>query len=218
MYRILLGLIFVIVIVRIIRMSNSEGWNIRWWKRTLNQRISQYYKQLILSMYKGQFYKNLRHFFLAVSILSFIILAITGMFPVVFFNEHISGLLLIIHVTVAPFFVVAIMLTALFWVKFMQFDNTDLSLIKLTLDKREDQRPPYHKQIFWQKIFFWLFLAFSIPASLSMIFSMFPIFGTDGQSMMLNIHQYTALALLIIVLLYADFDMLSTGNSNNKKG
>jgi fatty acid desaturase len=215
MYRIVLGLIIIIFTMRLIWISRSEGWDIAWWSKTLNQRLSQIYRRLMMSDSKGEFHKRLRYFFISVSLLSFIILAFTGILPVLVLDVHITGILLIIHVTVAPVFVVALAMTALFWGHFQQFDGTDLDLIKAVQNQEKDKRPEYRHRAYWPKVFFWLFLAFSIPASLSMIFSMFPYFGTDGLNTMLNIHQYTTLGLLTVAFFYTDFKLLSSDKKSN---
>jgi hypothetical protein len=207
--------VIILFIIRLIWLSRSEGWGFAWWKNTIHQKISLLVKRLIMIQHKDQFYQNLRYFFITLSFFAFILLAITGILPVLAFNEHISGLLLIIHVTVAPVFVVALALTALFWANFKQFNHSDLTLIKEARSENKDQRPAYRLQTYWLKIFFWIFLAFSIPASLSMIFSMFPYLGTDGQDAMLTIHQYSTLFLLIIAFFYTDFKLLALSNTHN---
>jgi len=212
-YRILLSLVISLFIIRLLWISRSQGWNFNWWINTIHQEFSQLLKNLILTQHKDQFSRNLRYFFLTVTLFTFILLAITGTLPVIAFNKHITGILLIIHVTAAPVFVVALALTALFWANFKQFDDSDLKLIKKVKNGNKDQRPAYHLQTYWLKILFWMFLAFSIPASLSMIFSMFPYFGTDGQNVMLTIHQYSTLILLIIIFFYTDFKLMVLGKT-----
>ena len=214
-YRILLSLVIGLFIIRLLWISHSQGWNFNWWINTIRQEFSKLLKHLILARYRDQINRNLRYFFLTVSLFTFILLAITGTLPVIAFNKHISGILLIIHVTIAPVFVAALALTALFWANFKQFDDSDLELIKKVRNDDKDQRPAYYLQTYWLKILFWMFLAFSIPASLSMIFSMFPYFGTDGQNAMLAIHQYSTLFLLIIVFFYTDFKLMAVGKKSS---
>jgi len=196
--------------VRMIWLSRSEGWNIAWWKKTVNHKLSQIYKRLMMIDSSKEFHKKLRYFFISLSLLSFILLAFTGIIPVLILNQHITGILLIIHVTVAPVFVVALAMTALFWAHFQQFDGSDLAMIKSIQKQEKSKRLAYHLRTYWLKVFFWIFLAFSIPASLSMIFSMFPLFGTDGLNTMLNIHQYATLGLLIVAFFYTDFKLVAS--------
>ena len=210
MYRILLSLVIITIIIRLIWMYRSRKWDYNQLKIYLNQKISQFYKKLMMSEIKSHFYRCLRDFFISVSVVLFIILAFTGIIPVVIFDEHISGILLIIHVTIAPFFAFGLMLTAIFWAHSRQFDYSDYKYLKDWREKEAKNNPNSNPDQFWSKILFWLFLAFSVPAILSMIFSMFPFFGSEGQITMLNIHRYTTLVLLIIVFVYTDLKISSS--------
>ena len=210
MYQIVSGLLIIFFFIRLIWMSRVEGWNLTWWRKTLNQEVSLLFNRLRMSQHKGQFLRNLRYLFFSITLLTFIILAFTGIIPVLILNEHMSGIFLIIHVTIAPVFAIALSLTALFWAHFQQFNNSDLQLLKTVRTQIKISHLEYHVQTYWPKILFWLFLTLSIPASLSMIISMFPFFGTDGQNTMLNIHRYTTLGLLIIAFFYTDFKLISS--------
>jgi hypothetical protein len=207
--------VILLFIGRLLWVSRSKGWDFIWWKNTIYQKFSLLVRRLMMRQHKDQFYQNLRYFFSTISFFAFVLLAISGVLPVIAFNERISGILLIIHVTIAPVFVVALAFTALFWANFKQFDDSDLRVIKKVKNNNKDQRPAYHLQTYWLKVFFWMFLAFSIPASLSIIFSMFPYFGTDGQNAMLAIHQYSTLVLLIIAFFYTDFKLITQTETNN---
>jgi uncharacterized membrane protein len=54
-----------------------------------------------------------------------------------------------------------------------------------------------------RKAFFWLMLAAAIPAIMSSTLSMFRLFGTDGQVMLLHVHRYSVLVLSICAVIYA---------------
>ncbi len=216
MYRILLSLVIIVFIIRLIWIYRSEKWDVNRLKNSFIQEISQFYKRLMMSEFKSDFYKSLRYLFISISVILFIILALTGIIPVVFLGKQMSGLLLIIHVTIAPFFVVALMLTAIFWAHFQQFDHSDFIYVKYLRIKKEGQNPDINLHNFWPKVYFWLFLTFAVPAILSMIFSMFPYFGTEGQIAMLNIHRYSTLVLLIIVLFYTNLKMTSSVEISEK--
>jgi hypothetical protein len=197
----------------LIWISHKNGWDFTWWKRSIANAISWLFKRLFLSDFDNEIFRRLKYFFLSVAILSFISLAITGFIPVAIFNSHISGIFLIIHVTIAPVFVAALAASCLFFVHSNQFDVEDWQLIKARTSQKSADNTDYHIQLYLLKVYFWLFLTFSVLASLSMIVSMFPFFGTDGQTMMLTIHQYTTLGLLIIAFLYADFKLIVSDKS-----
>lgn len=140
----------------------------------------------------------IRRFLLISNGLLFASLLLTGFIPVIFFGHHLSGWLLIIHVTIAPFFIFILALTALLfaWQKF--FDKKDLTFLSSMGDKRQVQAADR----FVSKLSFWLFLFFSLPAVLSIVLSMYPLFGTEGLEYLLFMHQYSVLILLMIVAVY----------------
>jgi hypothetical protein len=208
MYRIVTSLIIIIFIARLIWISRSRDWGFDWWKRNIDQNLTKLFKRMMMSGSEGNIYKRLRYFFVSISFLTFFILAISGIIPVVILNKHISGVFLIIHVTIAPVFVVALAMTAFFWAHFKQFNLSDFQFINNLRDKNHTNHQSYYQHPFLLKVYFWVFLAFSVPAALSMIFSMFPFFGTEGQIALFNIHQYTALGLLIVAFFYVDFKLL----------
>lgn len=138
---------------------------------------------------------NLTAFFFAV-------LALSGFIPIIFFGGHLSGIVLIIHVSAAPFFVFSLMLFLLFRAHFQQFDGDDFTALKALWEKgkRADWKKMPVQTI--DKLLFWLFAVIALPAILSMIFSMSPFIGTEGQQWLLNLHRYSVLLLLIMAALH----------------
>lgn len=191
-------------------------WDFVLFRNHFNQRVDMFVKWFTHSGSKHDVFKRLRYFFLSTTVILFTFLALSGLIPVLILGEQMSGLFLVVHVTIAPFFVVALMLTTIFWAHFQQFDHSDFLYLKNLRDKKEIRKKAKNQQNFWPKIYFWLFLMFSVPAVLSIIFSMFDYFGTAGQIAMLNIHRYTTLVLFILALFYADLKLNSA--TENVKG
>jgi len=204
MYRIWLFIFIIIVIIRTVWIYQSGKFNLILLKSRIWLSFDNIYKHLMMSGFKQDIFKRLRYFFITASVMLFLLLALTGLIPVVILAKPMSGLLLIIHVTVAPFFVVALMLTAIFWAHSQQFGQSDFIYLKERGHHKKNQNSSQHVKFFWQKLSFWLFLIFSVPAILSIILSMFPYFGTDGQITMLNIHRYSVLILMVIIVTYLD--------------
>ena len=163
-------------------------------------------------------FNYLRKLFYMTTILLFLILAITGFSPALLLGSHLSGALLIIHVTIAPLFAVSLMLFVLFQALRQQFDEADFKTAQSLIKKKTvDPNQSHH---FWNKVYFWIFSIISLPAILSMVVSMYPIFGTEGQITLLGIHQYSVLALAIIVAfhLFGRFRLQAeSAASTNKK-
>ena len=51
-----------------------------------------------------------------------------------------------------------------------------------------------------QKISFWLIVLVSLPVILSILLTMYPLFGTHGQEVLLYLHEYSALILVLVVV------------------
>ena len=143
---------------------------------------------------------NLRLLSYQLSLLFFALLVLSSYLPVILTGDHLSGLALIIHVTVAPLFCISLAASAVFWAQKKRFSDADSSLLK---DKS-------FSKIFtsgglspaWEKVIFWLFLIFSVPAILSIVLSMYPLFGSEGQEFLLQTHRYTTLILFLLATIH----------------
>jgi hypothetical protein len=141
---------------------------------------------------------NIRRIAAILSSLLFLILALTGFPPVLLFGSHLSGLLLVIHVTVAPLFALALSALAFLWADRLRFDESDWRVVERAL-----RREPHPKDVllrFAFKLGFWIVLTLSLPLMLSIILGLFPLFGTDGEALLIRFHGYSALLLMIAAL------------------
>jgi uncharacterized membrane protein YhaH (DUF805 family) len=116
------------------------------------------------------------------AILCFLIAVITGFYSALVLNESIHGYWLILHAVFAPVFVICLAVLAVMWA-----GNCSLS---------ENIRPTL------QKACFWLIIILVIPVILSIVLSMFSLFGTQGQEFLLQVHRYSALLLALIVIVH----------------
>jgi hypothetical protein len=115
------------------------------------------------------------------AILCFLIAVITSFYPVLVLKEPIHGYWLILHAVFAPFFVICLAVLAIMWAGNCSF-NKD------------------HPRL--QKVCFWLIITLAIPAILSIVLSMFSLFGTKGQEFLLQVHRYSALLLALIIIVH----------------
>ena len=207
MYRIILIMVLALFLFRAIWIYRAGKWDFNLFISLIQQRVELLLKWLTLAELKSNIIKGFRYFFISITIITFLILVVTALIPVLLFGESLSGIFLILHVTIAPFFVIALMFNAVFMGHFQQFDHSDYLTLKNLQSKTEIQYPNRSTHHTWLKIYFWFFLIFSVTAILSVISAMFPYFGTDGQIAMLNIHRYSTLILLIIALFYVDLKL-----------
>lgn len=140
-----------------------------------------------------------RKAFYFLTVLSFLVLAITGFLPVVISGSPISGLPLILHVTLAPLFAISLTVVTVFWAYHHRFNRSDWQRL-LQWIRREKSTALQANPNLWQKICFWSILVLAVPVLISVILNMYPLFGTAGQQFLLHLHGYTALLMLIAVV------------------
>jgi FtsH-binding integral membrane protein len=112
---------------------------------------------------------------------------------------QLTGDRLIWHVGSAPAFALAAVAIALFWAHRNRFSAADWS--RLT--------SPGDWAIPLRKLFFWIAVALAIPTLVSILAAMFPLFGTDDQQTLVEIHRYCALPLAAAGLLFAYFALVT---------
>lgn len=127
---------------------------------------------LLLLEQKLSLWGRFRKLTLLLGLLSFAVLFLTGFGPL-FFGCRLAGWLLMIHATFAPVLMVCLVILAFGWAHAMVFRRTTDIVLNSC---------------------FWILLVLSLPLALSMIFSMFRWFGTDGQHFLLVFHRWCALA------------------------
>jgi len=199
MYRIVVLMVVTLLIIAYFRIRKPGAGQARRFPR----RFSEWWERIqqAAQQEKGRF-GVWRYAFYLMSGFFFVLLALSGFISTLIFGEHLSGLLLILHVTAAPFFVLSLMLFLLFRAHFQQFDAADFSALKTFREKRKSAELKKLPVQTIDKLLFWLFAVIALPAILSMILSMYPFIGTDGQHWLLNIHRYSVLLLLIMAALH----------------
>ncbi len=153
----------------------------------------------------------LRKTFYFLTLLSFLILSLTGFLPVIILGSPISGLSLILHVTLAPLFAVSLAVLTLFWAHHHRFNRNDWQRLLYWI--RREKAAPVKQQAnpdLWQKICFWLIVLLSVPVLSSIILSMYPLFGTANQEFLLHLHGYTALCMLMAMAWHTYLILSST--------
>jgi len=149
----------------------------------------------------------LRKLVYLLALLCFLILVVTGFYPIFIHSEHLSGYLLMLHATFAPIFAACLAILAVMWAANCRFNKSDWPwlqriLERVTLAKRGDEEFSNERLGLGQKITFWLIVVLALPLILSIVLSMFPLFGTHWQELLLDIHRYTALVFAIVAIIH----------------
>jgi len=133
---------------------------------------------------------------------SFLVLAATGFYQRLLYNLEISGYFLVIHVTFGAVLAVCLAALSLFWVESFRFDKNYLPRLQRFLNIQPFCGQPSDSTELLRKICFWLIFILAVPLILSIVLSMFKLFGTDWQELLADIHRYIALAFAVIVIAY----------------
>jgi hypothetical protein len=137
----------------------------------------------------------------------FIVLTITGFWPLLVRGEHISGYLMMVHATFAPIFALCLAVLALTWAGGYRFTAADCPWVPRLLRRftrlqvPADPRP-WHGAPALHKATFWLLMFLALPLILSIIVSMFHLLGTDWQHLTLALHRWTALVFVIVAIIH----------------
>jgi hypothetical protein len=113
-------------------------------------------------------------------LLSFLTLAVTGFLPYFFFGGMVSGYWLIIHVTAGGFFSACAAGGAVLYAERNLFGFGGTTA----------------------KLCFWVVVVLSLLVILSVLLSMFKLFGTDWQKILLQTHLYGTIVLSLFVIAY----------------
>jgi len=149
----------------------------------------------------------LRKLVYLLALLCFVVLAVTGFYPTIILGEHISGYLIMVHATFAPIFAICLAVLAVMWARNCRFNQSDWPWFqhivqRVTLVKSASEEAHYESTGLGQKITFWLIIFLALPLILSIILSMYTLFGTYWQELLLGIHRYTALVFALVGIVH----------------
>jgi len=141
------------------------------------------------------------------ALLCLVVLAVTGFYPVLIRGEHISGYLVMVHATFAPVFAICLAVMAVMWASNGRFSRGDWPwfdrLVQRATLVQSAGGERAGRSGLWRKIFFWLTIFLALPLGLSIVLSMFPLFGTHGQELLLGLHRSTALVFGPVATIHA---------------
>ena len=145
---------------------------------------------------------NFKNSILVLSILFFLILAVSGLIPFLILGKPLSGFLLLVHVAVSPLFILCVVILTILWIYQHRFLETNWQWLRLQIRKRDQkQKDVKAMHEFWGKVHFWLILLSSIGLS-SIVLSMYPLFGTVGMEFFMTLHKLSAIVMTFSVAMY----------------
>lgn len=162
---------------------------------------------LLLIEQKSSLLGALKKLVYLLAIVCFLVLAVTGFYPLLVRGEHISGFLMMIHATFAPVFALCLAILAVTWAGSNRFEAADCPWISRLLRRvtrlriPADERPWPCSRVLY-KAAFWLLMFLALPLILSIVVSMFHLLGTDWQGTTLALHRWTGLAFMIVAIIH----------------
>jgi hypothetical protein len=160
---------------------------------------------LLLRPQKLGWVERLRKLAFLLGLLSFCVLFLTGFGPVLL-GGRLHGYLLMIHATFAPVFIACTAFVTITGAAQYAFNNKEIKHVTCPCWKF----PNRADGCWWSdtgigaKAGFWVLVTMSLPVTLTMVLSMFPLFGPVGQEFLFYAHRWCTLffALTAIIELY----------------
>lgn len=156
-------------------------------------------RQEMKSAFSKDFYKNWQRTAFFILLIAVDILALTGFIPWLILGTPLGGFALMLHVIITPIFAILVTILVVAWAEKHTFNKNSAEFIKACVKK--DEKAKSLADEFYAKFFFWFMVIFSIVVA-TMVFSMYPIFGTIGQEKLLTLHRAGSVTLFIFVVLF----------------
>ncbi len=188
-------------ILAIIALVITAFWLVNYFKKNAGSwdATKAWIGQEMKSTFSKDFYKNWQRTAFFILLIALSILALTGFIPWLILGAPLGGFALMLHVVMTPIFAILVTLLVLAWAEKHTFNKNSAAFIKACIKKEEHAKSLADE--FYAKFFFWFMIIFSILVA-SMVFSMYPIFGTIGQEKLLVLHRFSSIVLFIFVILF----------------
>jgi cytochrome b subunit of formate dehydrogenase len=145
------------------------------------------------------------------------VLVVTGFVPMIFLGKSITGWWLMVHATAAPVFAACIAVLAVLWADKNRLDKNYWPRLNYILHRQPKSTIPPERYELKLRTCFWIVLSLSLPVILTAVLSMFKLFGTDGQELLLQLHRYSTLLLSLFAIVYLYLAALTEMNRTSAK-
>jgi len=140
--------------------------------------------------------------FHVVTVTAFWVLAATG-FADVIEGEPLHGLLWVLHMAVAPLFVIGLTAVLMTWARDGRFAAYDWKWAKVCGGYlRFGAHPPAGRFNAGQKVYFWAAGLLGLSALLTGLGRVYPVFGPLGQEILYQTHRWTALVFVLFAFVH----------------
>jgi cytochrome b subunit of formate dehydrogenase len=156
----------------------------------------------------------LRKMLYLLTLVFFLLLVFSAYLQILINGGPLTGWFLIIHVTVAPLFAVSLMLTILLWIHKQRFEWQDWFTVRQIMQQKKFSVLQVNHLQFWNKLNFWIFTIASIPAMISIILQLYPVFDSDGMEYLRQVHRYSTLILFVVLIMHGYLLLWMNHNKN----
>ena len=175
------------------------------WRHPLRKMVHLF--TLLFIEQKLSLVEVLRKLVYLLALLCFVVLAVNGFYAALVLGKSISGYWIMLQTTAGGVFAVCLAVLAVMWASRCRFTHSDWPWFerivqRVTLVKSSSEEAPSKSSGLGQKITFWLIIILALPLILSIILSMFTLFGTHWQELLLGIHRYTALVFALVGIVH----------------
>lgn len=155
-------------------------------------------------------FSRLEIFIHAITLLSFIILAVTGFIATIFTDAALTGWLRLAHIIAAVFFALGLAAIAIRWAEDCRFLLCDWEWAKKFGGYLgTDQDVPADRFNGGQKAFFWAIAVLGILIILSALAMMFPLFSIQMHQVFYLVHRYCSLFATMFVIMHIYFGTIA---------
>lgn len=156
----------------------------------------------------------LRKLVYLLTLLCFLVLLVTGFCPRLFLGTPIAGYWLMLHATAAPVFAACLAVLAVMWAENCRLDKNYWPWLQRILQRQTKNQANPEGHELARKLGFWIIMFLALPVILSIVLSMFPLFGTAWQELLAQVHRYCALALALVVIVHTYLMVLTEATRN----
>lgn len=133
-----------------------------------------------------------------------VLLSLTGYSAIFTMSRSMTGYSLLLHAALAPVFALGIAIWAVGSASRNRFSARDGAWLFARCGWNSTvECEPSASLLVARKVCFWLVLAMAAPAILSIVLNMFPLFSTDWQLFLMQIHRSSVTILTLGILGYA---------------
>ncbi len=138
----------------------------------------------------------------AVLAVSFVVLLVTSFYAALLLEARMTGWVLMAHTAAGAFFAPTLAALAVTWAHRCRFSASDLPRRFRPANIEHTPKGPNALDA-GQKAVFWFAILAGIVLIMTIMLSMLKLYGTAGQVLLYEIHRYTALAFVIVVIIHA---------------